>query len=145
LAHAGGLNLYLLPIPAAAIPGISHQTVAHRVQAGQPRLAHTFAADRESSFMKAGYGKTVRPVCWNSYAPICRYVAQIEVEVAVNVVADLYSIGHEASFSKLQASKSQALGASSGVDCRRGPGAWVLALGVLAKLDATIQLFHTSH
>jgi hypothetical protein len=61
------------------------------------------------------------------------------------VAADLYSIGHEASFSKSQASKSQALGASSGVDCRRGPGAWVLALGVLAKLDATIQLFHTSH
>ena len=32
-------------------------------KAGQPRLAHTSAADRESSFMKAGYGKTVRPVC----------------------------------------------------------------------------------
>src|SRR5262249_28493263 len=46
-----------------SVEGISHQTVAHGVQAGQPRLAHTFAADRESSFMKAGYGKTVRPVC----------------------------------------------------------------------------------
>ena len=34
--------------------GISHQTVGHGVQAGQPRLADTFAADRESSFMKAG-------------------------------------------------------------------------------------------
>src|SRR5215510_5252187 len=45
------------------VEGVSHQTVAHGVQAGQPRLAHTFAADRESSFMKAGYGKTVRPVC----------------------------------------------------------------------------------
>src|SRR5215831_12571304 len=43
--------------------GISHQTVAHGVQAGQPRLTNTFASDRESSFMKAGYGKTVRPVC----------------------------------------------------------------------------------
>src|SRR5262249_1924797 len=43
--------------------GISHQTVAHGVQAGQPRLTHTFASDRGSSFMKAGYGKTVRPVC----------------------------------------------------------------------------------
>lgn len=71
-----------------------------------------------------------RPSIWNSYAPICRYVAQIVVEVAVNVAADLYSIGEEASFSK-----SQALGASSGVDCVA-----VLALGVLAKLDATIQL-----
>jgi hypothetical protein len=30
------------------------------VQAGQPRLTNTFASDRESSFMKAGYGKTVR-------------------------------------------------------------------------------------
>src|SRR5262249_38019766 len=46
-----------------SVEGISHQTVAHGVQAGQPRLAHTFGADRESSFMKAGYGKTVRPVC----------------------------------------------------------------------------------
>src|ERR1700730_5803703 len=46
-----------------SVEGISHQTVAHGVQAGQPRLTHTFAADRESSFMKAGYGKTVRPVC----------------------------------------------------------------------------------
>src|SRR5215831_5829138 len=46
-----------------SVEGISHQTVAHGVQAGQPRLAHTFAADRESPFMKAGYGKTVRPVC----------------------------------------------------------------------------------
>src|SRR5215831_2431663 len=43
--------------------GVSHQTVAHGVQAGQPRLTHTFAADRESPFMKAGYGKTVCPVC----------------------------------------------------------------------------------
>src|SRR5215470_14690470 len=43
--------------------GISYQTVAHGVQAGQPRLTNTFASDRESSFMKAGYGKTVRPVC----------------------------------------------------------------------------------
>ena len=46
-----------------SVEGISHQTVAHGVQAGQPRLTNTFAADRESSFMKAGYGKTVRPVC----------------------------------------------------------------------------------
>src|ERR1700752_1345300 len=43
--------------------GVSNQTVAHGVQASQPRLTHTFAADRESPFMKAGYGKTVRPVC----------------------------------------------------------------------------------
>ena len=46
-----------------SVEGISHQAVAHGVQAGQPRLTHTFAADRESPFMKAGYGKTVRPVC----------------------------------------------------------------------------------
>src|SRR5262249_35995580 len=46
-----------------SVEGISHHTVAHGVQARQPCLAHTFAADRESSFMKAGYGKTVRPVC----------------------------------------------------------------------------------
>src|SRR6516162_4278358 len=45
------------------VEGISHQTVAHGVQAGQPRRTHTFAADRESPFMKAGYGKTVCPVC----------------------------------------------------------------------------------
>ncbi len=37
--------------------------IAHGVQAGQPCLTYPFAADRESSFMKAGYGKTVRPVC----------------------------------------------------------------------------------
>src|ERR1700755_3422855 len=43
--------------------GVSNQTVAHGVQASQPRLTHTFAADRESPFMKAGYGKTVCPVC----------------------------------------------------------------------------------
>src|SRR5271165_5106722 len=46
-----------------SVEGISHQTVAHGVQAGQPCLTYPFAADRESSFMKAGYGKTVRPVC----------------------------------------------------------------------------------
>src|SRR6516225_2657499 len=37
--------------------GVSHQTVAHGVQAGQPRLTHTFAADRESPFMKPDTGK----------------------------------------------------------------------------------------
>src|SRR6201986_3204654 len=37
--------------------------MAQGVQAGQPCLTYPFAADRESSFMKAGYGKTVRPVC----------------------------------------------------------------------------------
>ena len=46
-----------------SVEGISQQTVAHGVQAGQPRRTHTFAADRESPFMKAGYGKTVCPVC----------------------------------------------------------------------------------
>src|ERR1700733_3900988 len=46
-----------------SVEGISHQTVAHGVQAGQPCFTYPFAADRESSFMKAGYGKTVRPVC----------------------------------------------------------------------------------
>jgi len=46
-----------------SVEGISHQTVAHGVQADQPCLTYPFAADRESSFMKAGYGKTVRPVC----------------------------------------------------------------------------------
>jgi hypothetical protein len=40
---------------------------------------------------------------------------------------------------KLHFSKST-LGDSSGVDRRR-----VLAIGVLAKLDAALQLFHTSH
>jgi hypothetical protein len=46
-----------------SVERISHQTVAHGVQAGQPRLAHTFSSDRNSPFMKAGCGKTARPVC----------------------------------------------------------------------------------
>ena len=45
-----------------SLEGISDETAAHGVQAGQPCLTYPFAADRESSFMKAGYGKTVRPV-----------------------------------------------------------------------------------
>jgi RNA-directed DNA polymerase len=46
-----------------SVERISHQTVAHGVQAGQPRLAHTLSSNRESPFVKAGYGKTVRSVC----------------------------------------------------------------------------------
>ena len=39
---------------------ISHQTAAHRVQAGRAGLTDTFASGRESPFMKAGCGKTAR-------------------------------------------------------------------------------------
>jgi hypothetical protein len=56
---------------------------------------------------------------WNSYAPICKYASQSFSKSAGNVAADLYGHGHEPSFSK-----SQALGASSGVDCRRRLGDW---------------------
>jgi hypothetical protein len=76
-----------------------------------------------------------RPSIWNSYAPICRYVAQIVVEVAVNVAADLYTLVMKLHFPNHKRSELRA--ALTVVA--------VLALGVLAKLDATIQLFHTSH
>src|SRR6266404_1801356 len=42
---------------------ISDRTAAHRVQAGRAGLTDTFASGRESPFMKAGCGKTARPVC----------------------------------------------------------------------------------
>src|SRR5258707_3851981 len=42
---------------------ISHEKAAHGVQAGQPCRTNTLSSDRESPFMKAGCGKTARPVC----------------------------------------------------------------------------------
>jgi hypothetical protein len=44
------------------LEGISDETVAFGVQAGQPYRADTFSSDRESPVMKAGCGKTARPV-----------------------------------------------------------------------------------
>src|SRR6202158_1436948 len=42
---------------------LSDRTAAHRVQAGRAGLTDTFASGRKSPFMKAGCGKTARPVC----------------------------------------------------------------------------------
>jgi hypothetical protein len=42
-----------------SLEGISDHTAAHRVQAGRAGLT----SGRDSSFMKAGCGKTARPVC----------------------------------------------------------------------------------
>ena len=81
-----------------------------------------------------------RPSIWNSYAPICRYVAQIVVEVAVNVRRIFIALVMKLHFPnyKLPNHKRSERRAALTVVA-------VLALGVLAKLDATIQLFHTSH
>ena len=46
-----------------SLAGISHEKAAHGVQAGPPCRTNTLASDRESPFMKAGCGKTARPVC----------------------------------------------------------------------------------
>jgi hypothetical protein len=92
LAHAGGLNLYLLP-----------------------------SGGRHS--------------IWNSYAPICRYVAQIVVEVAVNVRRIFIALVMKLHFPNHKRSELRAPLTVVAV----------LARGVLVKLDATIQLFHTSH
>jgi hypothetical protein len=43
--------------------GLSDHPATHRVQAGRAGLTDTFASGRESPFMKAGCGKTARPVC----------------------------------------------------------------------------------
>ena len=45
------------------LEGISHEKAAHGVQASQPCRTNTLASDRESPFIKAGCGKTARPVC----------------------------------------------------------------------------------
>src|SRR5450631_3966988 len=44
------------------LEGISHEKAADGVQAGQPGRTNTFSSDRASPFMKAGCGKTARPV-----------------------------------------------------------------------------------
>jgi hypothetical protein len=46
-----------------SLKGISDRTAAHRVQAGRAGVTDTFASGRKSPFMKAGCGKTARPVC----------------------------------------------------------------------------------
>src|SRR5258708_107183 len=46
-----------------SLEGISNRTAAHRVQAGRAGLTDPFASGRKSPFMKAGCGKTARPVC----------------------------------------------------------------------------------
>jgi hypothetical protein len=76
-----------------------------------------------------------RQSTWNSYTPIYRYVAQIIVEVLqtwrqifIALVMKLHFPNH----------KRSAIQAALTVVA-------VLAIAVLAKLDATIQLFHTSH
>jgi hypothetical protein len=46
-----------------SLEGISDCTAAHRVQAGRAGLTDTFASGRKCPFMKAGCGKTARPVC----------------------------------------------------------------------------------
>lgn len=46
-----------------SLEGIPDETAAHRVQAGRAGLTDPFASGRESPFMKAGCGKTARPVC----------------------------------------------------------------------------------
>ena len=45
------------------LEGLPNEKAAHGVQAGQPCRANTFSSDRARPFMKAGCGKTARPVC----------------------------------------------------------------------------------
>ena len=45
------------------LEGIPDRTAAHRVQAGRAGLTDSFASGRKRPFMKAGCGKTARPVC----------------------------------------------------------------------------------
>ena len=49
--------------PLSGGQSLSDRTAAHRVQAGRAGLTDTFASGRKSPFMKAGCGKTARPVC----------------------------------------------------------------------------------
>ena len=57
------LRFWLVCNGAEAHRTVSDRTAAHRVQAGRAGLTDTFASGRKSPFMKAGCGKTARPVC----------------------------------------------------------------------------------
>ena len=67
---------------------------------------------------------------WNSYAKISRCIEQAAVEVCVG---RLLMVHHETSFSRSQGMFGDAAVLTVVV---------VLAIGTLAKLDSTIQLFH---
>src|SRR5712672_411925 len=63
LDHPKALVAPRQAVAERSLEGISDRTAAHRVQAGRAGLTDTFASGRESPFMKAGCGKTARPVC----------------------------------------------------------------------------------
>jgi hypothetical protein len=62
LDHPKALVAPRQAVAERSLEGISDRTAAHRVQA-RAGLPDTFASGRKSPFMKAGCGKTARPVC----------------------------------------------------------------------------------
>src|SRR5882724_1875005 len=63
LDHPKALVAPRQAVAERSLEGISDRTAAHRVQAGRAGLTDPFASGRKSPFMKAGCGKTARPVC----------------------------------------------------------------------------------
>src|SRR5882672_8874300 len=63
LDHPKALGAPRQAVAERSLEGISDRTAAHRVQAGRAGLTDPFASGRKSPFMKAGCGKTARPVC----------------------------------------------------------------------------------
>src|SRR5258708_38874779 len=63
LDHPKALVAPRQAVAERSLEGMSDCTAAHRVQAGRAGLTDTFASGRKSPFMKAGCGKTARPVC----------------------------------------------------------------------------------
>src|SRR5260370_33604652 len=62
LDHPKALVAPRQAVAERSLEGMSDCTAAHRVQAGRAGLTDTFASGRKSPFMKAGCGKTARPV-----------------------------------------------------------------------------------
>src|SRR6202022_3441825 len=62
LDHPKALVAPRQAVAERSLEGISDRTAAHRVQAGRAGLTDPFASGRKSPFMKAGCGKTARPV-----------------------------------------------------------------------------------
>ena len=63
LDHPKALVAPRQAVAERSLEGISDRTAARRVQAGRAGLTDPFASGRKSPFMKAGCGKTARPVC----------------------------------------------------------------------------------